>query len=251
MGANHRSAAAAGYLIFDIETRVDKELLRDVLYDDAIGSEGAYERMRVDLREQGGFFPVTFHVPISIAFGRAGEDRVLQNLEVLRADELGEAAVVRRFWEVLETFDGIVVTFSGRGFDLPVLELQALRHGVAARRYFSERDGVRARAGRHHDLYDFLSNRGAARLRGGLDLAARLVGLPGKGAVSGRDVQQLWEAGRTDLIHRYCRADVIQTYFLFLHVELLRGRLDARRLAEILAATKQWRAELDDPTAAR
>ncbi|HXZ87229.1 MAG TPA: hypothetical protein VEF07_01580, partial [Candidatus Binataceae bacterium] len=35
-----------------------------------------------------------------------------------------------------------------------------------------------------------------------------------------------YEAGRLDEIHRYCRADVIQTYFLFLRVELLRGRIE-------------------------
>jgi len=246
MGANHRGTAAAGYLIFDIETRVDKELVRDVLYaGDGVGAAGAYERMREELRDQGGFFPVSFHVPISIALGRAGADRVLREVDVLRADELGEAAVVRRFWETIETFDGTLVSFSGRGFDLPVLELQALRHGCAARRYFADRDGLRARFGRHHDLYDFLTNRGASRLRGGLDLVAKLVGLPGKGAVSGSDVQQLWEAGRADLIHAYCRADVIQTYFVFLHVELLRGLIDAPRLAELCAATRAWRAEIE------
>jgi predicted PolB exonuclease-like 3'-5' exonuclease len=243
MGASHRGTATAGYLIFDIETRVDKELVRDVLYPSE-SAEGAYERMRDSLADQGGFFPLSFHVPISIAIARVGADRTPQRLDVLRADEHGEDGIVRRFWSTLEAFDGTLVSFSGRAFDLPVLELQGLRHGCAAPRYFADRDGLRARFGRHHDLYDFLTNRGAARLRGGLDLVAKLVGLPGKGAVSGADVQQLWEEGRSDLIHAYCRADVIQTYFVFLHVELLRGAIDAARLAELLAAARPWRDEV-------
>jgi len=243
MGASHRGAAA-GYLIFDIETRVDKELVRDVLYPGA-SVEGAYETMRLELADQNGFFPVTFHVPISIALGRVGADRAPRDIEVLRADELGEEGIVRRFWSMLESFDGTLVSFSGRNFDLPVLELQALRYGCALPRYFADRDGLRARFGRHHDLYDFLANRGAARLRGGLDLIAKLVGLPGKGAVSGGDVQQLWEQGRHEVIHQYCRADVIQTYFVFLHVELLRGAIDAARLAELQSAARAWRDEID------
>ncbi|HYA34351.1 MAG TPA: hypothetical protein VEF03_01975, partial [Candidatus Binataceae bacterium] len=39
-------------------------------------------------------------------------------------------------------------------------------------------------------------------------------------------VQEYFEAGRLDEIHRYCRSDVVQTYFLFIRVELMRGRLD-------------------------
>src|SRR5262249_36187391 len=131
------------------------------------------------------------------------------------------------------------------GFDLPVLELQALRHGCSAPRYFGERDGLRARAGRHCDLYDWLSNSGASRLRGGLDLAARLVGLPGKGAVSGADVQVLWQRGAWEQIHRYCRDDVLQTYFLFLRVQHLRGKLTADQLAHREGATRAYRALLE------
>jgi predicted PolB exonuclease-like 3'-5' exonuclease len=139
-----------------------------------------------------------------------------------------------------------LVSFNGRGFDLPVLELQALRHGYSAPRYFGDRGGLRGRTPRHCDLYDVLTNGGASRLRGGLDLVAKLVGLPGKGAVSGGDVQVLWQRGCWPEIHRYCRDDVVQTYFLFLRVERMRGRITSERLAEIEAATAGYRAMLDE-----
>jgi hypothetical protein len=239
------------YLVFDMETRVDKALLRAVQYrGQALGDDAAYERMRDELRRETGgeFFPLTFHVPISIALAYAGDDHVLHSLEVLGADGLSEAGLVQAFWTRLEAFDGTLVSFNGRGFDLPVLELHALRHGCSAPRYFGERNGLRVRFGRHCDLYDWFTNSGAARLRGGLDLVAKLVGLPGKGEVSGADVQVLWERGRWQDIHRYCRDDTLQTYFVFLRVEQLRGRVSPEQLARVEAATRAYRSLLGDGT---
>jgi predicted PolB exonuclease-like 3'-5' exonuclease len=236
-------------LVFDMETRVDKALLRAVQFrGQGLSDDQAYERMRDELgwATGGDFFPLTFQVPISIAIGRAGDDCVLQSLDVLGADTLGEAGIVQAFWSHLEECDGTLVSFNGRGFDLPVLELQALRHGISAPRYFgSERNSLRMRFGRHCDLYDWLTNGGAARLRGGLDLVAKLVGLPGKGEVSGADVQVLWERGCWERIHRYCRDDVLQTYFLYLRIEHLRGRLSGEQLAQVETATRDYRALLD------
>lgn len=234
-------------LIFDMETRVDKALLRQVRFrGQSISDDEAYERMRDELgwSTGGDFFPLTFQVPISIAFATAGDDQILQQVEVLGADVLGEAGLVATFWERLEAFEGTLVSFNGRGFDLPVLELQALRHGCSAPRYFGDRNGLRARHGRHCDVLDWMTNSGATRLRGGLDLVAKLVGLPGKGEVSGGDVQVLWERGDWRQIHRYCRDDALQTYFIYLRVQQLRGQLSAEQLAQVEAATGSYRTML-------
>ncbi len=237
------------FLVFDIETRIDKALLRATqCRGESISDEEAFQRLREEVSQQSGgrsdFLPLSFHVPISVVLGGVGDDWILRDVDVLGADVLGEAGVTRAFWERLEGFDGTLVSFNGRGFDLPVLELRALHHGCVAPRYFNERNGLRARYGRHYDLYDFMTNNGALRLRGGFDLLARLIGLPGKGAVSGGDVQALWEAGRWEEIHRYCRADVIQTYFLLLRVEYMRGRLSSALLHEVHEAARAFRDEL-------
>ncbi|MFN8643676.1 MAG: 3'-5' exonuclease [Candidatus Binatia bacterium] len=231
-------------LVFDIETRVDKALVRATQFAGlAITDDEAYERLRDQLRREtdgrSDFVPHTYHVPISIALVRAGADYALQGVEVLGADALGEVGLVREFWRRLEAFDGTLVSFNGRGFDLPVLELQALRHGYALPRYFAERNGLRQRFGRHHDLFDWFGNYGAVRLRGGLNLLAKVVGLPGKSAVSGADVQRLWEQQRWAEIHRYCLDDALQTYGVYLHAERLRGRLDAERVAALVASARQ------------
>jgi len=57
-------------------------------------------------------------------------------------------------------------------------------------------------------------------------------------------VQQLWQEGRLGDIDRYCRHDVIQTYFLFLRVELLRGRLTPEQYERALLQTVGFREEL-------
>jgi hypothetical protein len=237
------------FLIFDIETRIDKALVNACLFrGQGLSDEQAYERMREELRLQSegrsDFFPVPFHVPVSIVLAHAGGDYALQSVTVMKVEQLGERGMVGGFWKRLEGFDGTLVSFSGRTFDLPVLELRALEHGIAAPRYYNERNGLRARFGRHFDLYDFLCNGGAVRLRGGFDVVARLAGLPGKGETSGSDVQRLWEEGRLEEIHRYCAEDVLQTYLLLLHVELLRGRIGAARLRELETAARGRHAEL-------
>jgi predicted PolB exonuclease-like 3'-5' exonuclease len=232
------------YAVFDIETRVDKALVNAVLHRRAaLTDEEAYARTRAELTDRGGgFFPLAFHVPVSIAVGEVDDARVLRRLDVLGARDYDEARLVTEFWERVEAFPGTLVSFNGRGFDLPVLELAALRHALRLPRYFARREHEPDAL--HYDVYDLLTDGGRVPLRGGFHLLARLSGLPGKGAVDGAAVQELWEAGRRDEVHAYCRRDVIQTYVLFLRLELLRGRITHGQYAAALDATATFRAEL-------
>ena len=229
------------YAIFDIETRINKQLLADTLYRGEISAEEAYERHCAELREQYGsdFVSVPFHVPISIAVASVGADHRLLSAEALPAES--EQGLVRAFWQRAEGFRGCLVSFNGRGFDLPVLELQALRHGVAMPKYFAAKYGPRYRfqTDAHLDLLEFLSNNGAARMRGGLDVLLRLCGYAGKGDLRGGDVQVLYEAGRVDEIHAYCLRDVVSTYCLFLRVQVMRGLLDLPRAEELAAQASE------------
>jgi predicted PolB exonuclease-like 3'-5' exonuclease len=229
------------FAILDIETRVDKRLLRDALYrGQQLDEEQAYLRLREE--SGGGFFPTSLHVPISIAVGNVNDDYVLEAVENLADTQNSELEMVQAFWRRAELFTGCLVTFNGRGFDLPVLELQALRHGIPAPVHFARRQRW---SNEHHlDLQDFLTNRGDFRIRGGLDLLLKSIGWPGKVDVDGARVQELYEAGRLDEIHRYCRGDVIQTYFLFLRVQLMRGKIDPERYRRALDASQSFLAEI-------
>jgi 3'-5' exonuclease len=223
------------FAIFDIETRVDKALINAVMYPHAgLTDEQAYQRFRQQISEardgRSDFMPVAFHVPVCIVVGNVTANRVLSAVEVLCAQRYSEEELVCEFWRRVEVFPGTLVSFNGRNFDLPVLELQALRYGCQAPRYFNEKYGHRYRYAeeRHYDLYEFLSNAGVHRIRGGFNLLAQLIGLPGKQWLDGSMIQGLWEAGQLATIDAYCRHDVIQTYGLFLRIELMRGRLTQR-----------------------
>ena len=234
------------YTIFDIETRIEKSLVRAVYFShETLADEEAYNRVRQQLRQDQGndFFPLSFHVPISIAIGQVTDDRLLTVVETLHEADYSEEAIVRNFWQRLERFPGTLVSFNGRNFDLPVLELQALKYGCSAPHYFNGKHRKRYAEEGHYDLYDFLTNYGAHRLRGGFNALAKLIGLPGKTEIDGSMVQQLWEANRLADIHRYCRQDVIQTYFLFLRVELLRGRITPGQYEELIRQTAHFKEE--------
>ena len=177
--------------------------------------------------------------------GQVNDERVLTAVETLHETDYSEETIVRTFWQRLERFPGLLVTFNGRGFDLPVLELQALKYACSAPRYFSGKARNRYVEEGHYDLYDFLTNYGVHRLRGGFNVLAKLIGLPGKTEIDGSMVQQLWEEGRLAEIHRYCRHDVIQTYFLFLRVELTRGRLTPAQYDQALAHSAAFREEVE------
>jgi predicted PolB exonuclease-like 3'-5' exonuclease len=239
------------FAVFDIETRIDKYLLNRVFFGaQRISDQEAYERFRGDPRNRSGdFFPLTLHVPISIALGEVDNDYTLRAVASLALDNYSEESLVGEFWRRLEHFDGTLVSFNGRGFDLPVMELAAMRYGLTLLRYFdaSTPASLRARhGGRHCDLYDFLCNYGATGLRGGMDLLLKMIGMPGKLAMDGTDVQGYFEEGRLEEIHRYCRSDVIQTYFLFIRVELMRGRIDEARYRAVYTTAAPFLAQLGD-----
>jgi len=237
------------YLVFDIETRVDKELVKEV-YDpeNNLTLEQAYDTARDQILERSGqqsdFFPVPFHIPIAISTLQADEKYGIRSLGCFGADRFSEAEMVSRFWQTFENSQTLI-TFNGRGFDLPVLETRAMKHGLSLPRYFAHGQGKNTYRGTrysdayHIDLCDFLSNFGAAFRRNSLNVLARLIGLPGKYTIAGEDVEYLYRQGRLKEINQYCITDVLQTYLLFLRVELLRGKLDSNSYRQAVAAARE------------
>ncbi|MBN2337868.1 MAG: 3'-5' exonuclease [Acidobacteria bacterium] len=241
------------YLVFDIETRVDKDLVKEI-YDpeNSLTLDQAYDTARDRILEksnqQSDFFPIPFHIPIAISTMQADENYRILSLGCLGADRFSEQELVARFWSIFESAR-TMVTFNGRGFDLPVLETRALKFGLPLPRYFGAEQGRSTYRGSrysdayHIDLCDFLSNFGAAHRRSSLDILTRLIGLPGKYSIEGDDVEYLFRQGRQKEINQYCVTDVVQTYLLFLRVELLRGRLTPASYREALAAARADLAE--------
>jgi 3'-5' exonuclease len=127
------------------------------------------------------------------------------------------------------------VTFNGRGFDMPLLEMAAFRYGVAAKDHYLARDRYRGPL----DLQEWFTNFGAYRLTGGLNLLAKLLGKPGKMTVSGDQVYQLYLDGKLQEINDYCLCDTLDTYFVFLRTRVLTGDIGPDQEGELVTRAKE------------
>ena len=92
----------------------------------------------------------------------------------------------------------------------------------------------------HLDLLDWLTNYGACRLAGGLDLLSKILGKPGKMQVSGDQVYALYQAGKVQEINDYCMFDTLDTYFVFLRRGVLTGELTLEKEDEMMRQAKEW-----------
>lgn len=162
--------------------------------------------------------------------GNTGREALAANAET---DDRDERELLLDFSRFVGRAHPVLVTYNGRSFDLPVIALRSLCHGVPLSWYYQGR-GVRYRYSEegHLDLCDWLADHGATR-SGSLDAVARLCGLPGKVGVDGSQVEGLFRAGQLASIQAYCLADITQTAFVFLRFRLLQGLLsyDAYRAA--------------------
>ena len=179
------------------------------------------------------FLPVCFHRVVSISAVMA--DGFGRFLRVSTLDGENERDKIAKFLAFIEDFNPRLVSFNGRGFDLPMIMARAMCYDLSAAAYFetNDRDNNKSKwenyrsryDGRFHlDLLDHISDFGAVRgLK--LDHICASVGLPGKYDVHGDQVLQLYYAGEQAKIDEYCRSDVLNTYWLFLKYELLRGKI--------------------------
>lgn len=241
--------AQTAFLVFDTESVPDGRLLARVKYPkDKLTPEEAILRAQADAREQSkdgsDFLPVTFQIPIAVCVLRVGPDWTLQGLACLDAPAFRPAEIVRQFWRGVAHYNRAkLVTFNGRGFDLPLLELAAFDHGCQARDYFqTSRNRF---GGMHVDLMDWLSNFGACRLAGGLSMMAQRAagGVPpgcGKLGVAGDQVYGLYQAGKLQEINDYCLFDTLDTYFVFLRTRVLLGELPAEEERSLARRAALW-----------
>lgn len=225
------------YIIFDIESVPDTKLIKKVKYpgmeiDDTEAVNRFQEEILANSDGTSLFIPVTFQYPVSICIATAAADFTLLGIELLDDPDFRPAEMVRKFWDMAENIykDASLVSFNGRGFDIPLLELMAFRYGFKAKRHFKDKFGSRYRFGTQHiDIHDWLSNYSAVRLNGGLDLLAKVLGKPGKMTAKGDDVYDMYKQGKIKEINDYCMHDVLDTYFVFLRTRVMIGEISLER----------------------
>lgn len=235
----------AAYLVMDTESVPDGRLLGLIKYpgeplSPADAVRRAQEEARERSRDGSDFLPVSFQYPVAVCVIRVGADFRLQKITCLDAPHYRPAEIVRQFWEGVGRHQARLVTFNGRGFDLPLMELAAFRYGCGARSHFHL---GRNRFHGHIDLLDWLTNYGAFRLSGGLNLLSKLLGKPGKMDTTGDQVYALHQAGRLQEINDYCMFDTLDTYFIFLRSRVLTGDLSLAQEQELVQEAKNWLTE--------
>jgi predicted PolB exonuclease-like 3'-5' exonuclease len=214
----------ANLFVFDIETIPDVAGGRRLYgLDDLDDGNAAAAMFHIRSQEAGGSEFLRHHlhriVAISVVLRTADRFKVWSLGEV----EATEEELLRRFFDGVDRFTPVLVSWNGSGFDLPVIQYLSRYHE------------------RHTDLMDVLSGyqpRAVARL----DEIATLLGLPGKMGMSGEKVWESYQAGNIVGIRNYCETDVLNTYLVYLRFELIRGHLteadyarECRRVREELA----------------
>jgi len=240
------------YLIFDVEAIADGDLIQRVRYpDNPLSPDEAVAKYRAELVAERGdgkdFIPYTFMLPISVAVAKIDRDYQLIDLILLDAPTYRPHVITRKFRQGWEHYRRpTFVTFNGRGYDLPLMELAAYRYGYPLPNWFNvdEKSFAQSRnrynTAAHLDLMDLITNFGASRPVGGLNLLANLIGKPGKTGIDGSKVQDMYNAGSVQEINDYCRCDVLDTYFVFLRTRVLLGKLTLEKEHALVEATKTW-----------
>ena len=220
-------------LVFDIETVPDVETGRRLFNLKGLSDRETAEVMFAQRRQQTGgneFLRHHVHRVIAISLVLRTKDKL--NVWSLGDVDTSEQELLERFFDGIERYSPMLVSWNGRSFDLPVLHYRSLLHGISAPRYwetgsddqsFRWNNYISRFHERHTDLMDVLSGY-EGRAVAPLNEIACMCGFPGKMGMSGDKVFDRYLEGNIESIRNYCETDVLNTYLVFLRYELMRGR---------------------------
>jgi DNA polymerase elongation subunit (family B) len=225
-------------LVFDIETtalplELFDDAQREYLFRDCekIAEETARNARHAEIQQHCSLWPFTSQI-VCIAMLNADTQRgqvifTAEDFEEQGAEAgpvefvscVDEAEMLTAFWDVAKHYEAIV-TFNGRGFDVPFIYLRSALLNVP----ISRKDwlGYRFQTEPHCDLaeqltfYGVSGREGAAR-RFNLDFYCKAFGIesPKSHGVTGMDVGSLVAEGRFRDIAGYCLRDVRATVQLY------------------------------------
>jgi DNA polymerase elongation subunit (family B) len=209
------------YIVFDFETILDK--------DNPLPEGADPDKV-----------PSVAHLEIVsgaiIALVVDGSRTRVQTPRLLGVSTYGEIAILRDFVGMVGKHRPVLVSWNGRGFDLPLVIARCVRHGIVAPWLWDRDFEDRYRGTNHVDLQDAVSLRGAGR-PSRMAAFACLTGFPGKVGVDGSDVERLWSSGEAgqNAVRDYNLGDVVSEAAILLRVLLCRGDITTE---EYLAAGK-------------
>lgn len=218
-------------VVFDIETVADAEAARRLLGLEAATEDELREALShyfLEKTEGRNPFPRhPFHQVVAISYahlirerGEEGEEFVLKRVGSGGEVKSSERELIQGFFQLIEMRAPQLVSYNGRGFDIPVLKYRAMVHELSCPRWFKEGsryDSYDARFSHvyHLDLLEVFSDFGASS-RCTLEEIAAVLSIPAKLVSHGADVQDLYERKQLEHIRNYCETDVCATLLMFL-----------------------------------
>ena len=222
-------------LVFDIETIPDIDSAKRLHNLEGLSDKEVAEVMFTHRRQEtngsSDFLRLHLHRIVAISAVLATSKSI--NVWTLGDEDASEKEIVQRFFEGIEKYTPVLVSWNGKGFDLPVLHYRALLHGVQAPRYWENGDDDQSFRWnnylsryhqRHTDLMDVLAGY-EFRANAPLTEIASMLGFPGKMGMDGSKVWDAYLEGDIVAIRDYCETDVLNTYLVYIRYELMRGNL--------------------------
>ena len=220
--------------VFDCETIPDAELIRKTYGFEGDDPQISNQALKAQEEKTGSsFLPLPYHKVVAISAVICDDYGNFKKVSSINGDN--EKDLIKQFLAFIDNKNPKLISFNGRTFDIPMLMIRAMKYNLSCPAYFekenrelnkSKWDNYRARySDRFHvDLMDHITEFGAVRgLK--LDTVCTLIGAPGKYDVSGDQVLELYYNGEIEKIREYCESDVLNTYWLYLQYELLKGNL--------------------------
>lgn len=240
-------------LVFDIETIIDTQTGRQLfdLGDDLSDDEVIHAMQSMRLNDSDNHIGTTFmklplHKVACLSFLWIQLDTRKFVLNSFSLENMDEKEILTRFFRAFDK-NPHLVSYNGKGFDMPVLMYRALHHSLSAPKAFGDhKDSYIARYSKTHtDLIDLLAPNYNNRQK--LNLLAKLCNLAGKGDIDGSQVIPMVQNGDWQKLTTYCESDVINTWLLFLRYQLLVGKLSNDDVHAITTDTLAMLATLYNP----
>lgn len=224
-------------LVFDIETTAlplenFDDVQQEYLFREAekLTDETLRQAKRAEIQQFFSLWPLTGRIfCIAMVNADTARGQVLFTAEDYEEEPaeggavefvacMDETELLTAFWDVAKHYDS-VITFNGRGFDVPFIYLRSAVLNVP----ISRKDwlGYRYQVEPHCDLADQLSfyagGRDGATRRFNLDFYCKAFGIesPKSQGVTGYDVTRLVNEGRYREVAEYCLRDVHATVLLY------------------------------------
>jgi DNA polymerase elongation subunit (family B) len=130
-----------------------------------------------------------------------------------------ERELLANFWnDIGQIRPQRYVTFNGKSFDFPYINIRSAIHGVPIPRDIVL-DTRRFSTDRHFDVREVVTNYERYR-KGTLEFFCEIFGVPSpKNGINGKNVGEYFKAGRLEEIARYCLADCKATAELYMKLK--------------------------------